>query len=458
MIRSTIVAAIIPMIANFHECGGGTPPPTPPAASATASGTAAVAAAPAPVAKHGGTIVAAGNFNLEIVAKSDGTIRAFPVEAAAGATVAAVPTTAAVTVTVPTAAGQPRPVDLVYTASAEAGVDAAFEGRLANEVVRPGPCIVSIGNAGAGVSAAIGRAPEMIILPVAARGGTIVDVGPAKLEVVAASNGVVQAYPIYPTVESMGAVTADAAITVDVAATTGPARPVTLAWNPGIASFEGRAEAAVFAPGPMNVHVVRGTGRVDVVAPAVVVQPPSALVVTGPQHEGTVIDIEGGHQLEIVVVADGTVQAYPVATYVGSPVIDADVQINVDVPVETGPPQNIALAWNAEIGMFGGAVINSAVVKPGPVRVHVIRRGRTFNDRSAIVLTPRPAGRVRVVAPTANVRANAGGAAAGGVRGGGVAGGAAGVSGGARIEVRIPPPPTVRVNVGGSFSAGGRVR
>lgn len=74
------------------------------------------------------------------------------------------------------------------------------------------------------------------------------------------------------------------------------------------------------------------------------------------------MNLEGGHQLE-VVVNDGHVEAYPVATYVGARPIESNFNVNVDVRAGVGA--GIA-------GALGGGVRVQVNVPPPPsVRVQV---------------------------------------------------------------------------------------
>lgn len=441
MNRIPLFAAIIPMFANLNPCGSSAPS----APSASAPVAVAPTAARAPLAaKHGGTLIAAGNFQIEVLAKSDGTIRAYPaeVEAAAGADVT-LPATANVVVTVPTSAGAPTQVPLTWTA----GADAAFEGRVVGSAVRPGPCVVAIANAGP--VPVQGQIAEMPVTPVAARGGTLVDIGDAKLEVVVAASGVVQAYPIYPTLASISTIPPEATVTVNVATTAGTPEPVELAWQGPIATFEGRGRGT-FAAGPLSVRCRHGNVDVAASAPRYEVAPAEVVVVAGPQHGGQVIDIQSGHQVEVVVGTDGQVDAYPIATYVGAPRLTASAQVTVKVPVARGST-DVLLVWDPASAKFGGHCDGAA---EGEVHVVLVDGSLRAQERRAVVIRPvRPVDRDAHAAAHVEVRGNAPAApnpaASVGARIG------AGVRAGARVEVRVPPPPSVRVNVGGSIRVGG---
>ena len=401
MIRLSIAATIIPLVANFQVCGSedAPPPVTPPAVTASANITAPVVQVP--TAKHGGTVVVVGNTSLEFVMKADGVIQAFPSEATAVAaaatpgavaTVNVIPPTATVTVNVPTVEGRPTPVELAWTP----GPTPSFEGRVVGTVVRPGPVSVSVANVGPAPLTASIEASPVVVVP--SRGGTLVDVGDAKLEFVLAANGTVQAYPIFPTVASLEVIPPAATITVDVPVAEGPAKPTTLTWAGPIASFEGRVDDGIeIVPGPLAFHVVHGERRVEARAPTFTVSPPSAIVVTGPQFGGTVVDIEGGQKLELVVAEDGRVDAYPYFGYVGAPMIAPNTEVTVEVPVASGPPRPVSLVWNAE-GRFGGNV-EGAVVRPGPVGVVVMHGGVRHRGNAPTFVMVRPAPRVRVVGP-----------------------------------------------------------
>src|SRR5689334_21044 len=72
----------------------------------------------------------------------------------------------------------------------------------------------------------------------ATHGGTVVVVEDAQLELVVKGSGEVVAYPVV--VAGAAVVPPAANVEVQVPVTVGPPRRVRLAWNPAVASFEGR--------------------------------------------------------------------------------------------------------------------------------------------------------------------------------------------------------------------------
>lgn len=123
----------------------------------------------------------------------------------------------------------------------------------------------------------------------ATHGGTVVVVDDVQLELVVKGSGEVVAYPVV--VGGAAVVPPAARVEVQVPVTEGPPRRVRLAWNPAVASFEGRVVGATVAPVPTNVEVqVVHAGRVRRAHAPVVLVVPGTVVVTGPR---THVDVRG---------------------------------------------------------------------------------------------------------------------------------------------------------------------
>lgn len=457
--RSILVAALLPLAANAFDCGS-SPPPVEPQANVQASVSANAAAAPI-AASRGGKVVLVGQANLEVVVKSDGLVQAYPIAAAGAAAAGAAATVspaATVKAQVATTAGSSAPVQLTWNAGGY------FEGRVVNAVPRPGEISVSVVDGGRAEVTGQASAAPVVVVP--ARGGTLVDVGPAKAEVVVATSGVVQVIPAFPTVEAAAAIPATATVDADIAIEGGATDTVSLAWNPALFVYEGRVAAGrTVARGATVVRVVNAGARVEARAPTVVLLPPSALVVAGPQFGGTVVDVDGGAKLEVLAGVDGRVVARPLATCVTTPRLENGATVSVEVVGAGGVKHTVPLVWDETRGSFQGRAEANArfdqnvdadvvVVRPNlpPARGHatgvVVLPAATFDARFTLV-APTVQVDTSAVADV-NARANAQGqraqAEAARVR-------AEAEAAAARVRASVQPP-TVRVGVSGSASAG----
>jgi len=498
--RSILAAAIIPLVANALDCGGSA---TPPAPQANVQVSAPAVAAAAPIApSHGGKIVAVGSANLEIIVKSDGAVEAYPVggsasatgtatatgsgtaaaptpaaptpqtgqaaaPAAAGsasATASIVPPTATVDARVATTAGVSAPIRLVWNARG------FFEGRLTTAVPRPGDVELSVAsNGGAAVT---GRATAAPIVIVPARGGTLVDVGNAKAEIVVASNGVVQVIPAYATAEATASIPSSATMEADVAIEGGTNEHLVLAWRPASFVYEGRVAAGHrVSRGATVIHVINGQQRVEARAPSIEIQPTTALVVEGPQFGGSVVEVEGGAKVEVAVANDGRVVARPIATSVTSPMIESGANVSIEVTGQGGARQTVPLRWDATGASFQGRAEGNARFQNGPAEVVVVRPNMPPMRGRAEVVTVVPAATfdARLTLFAAPPRAEITGQARADLRGEGAGvqaeaararaqAEAEAAAAQARVRVTVQPPvvqpPTVRVGVSGSASGG----
>lgn len=135
--RSLVLLVLAPMLANARACGSSEPPVVTPAPIAAVSVSANAAVLPS--AKHGGTVVAIDDVQMELVVKGDGQVVAYPVQATptAAATLTA---DAQVTVDVPVASGGTRPTVLVWSP-----VEARFVGQVrGGTVVTTRPADVNV--------------------------------------------------------------------------------------------------------------------------------------------------------------------------------------------------------------------------------------------------------------------------------------------------------------------------
>jgi len=121
--RSIVLFVLAPMLAHARACGSNEP--VAPATAVSVSANAAVA----PVSKHGGTVVAVDDVQMELVVKGDGQVVAYPVQATP-TSAATLTADAQVTVDVPVVQGGVRPVNLVWSP-----VEARFVGQVQGATV-----------------------------------------------------------------------------------------------------------------------------------------------------------------------------------------------------------------------------------------------------------------------------------------------------------------------------------
>ena len=206
---------------------------------------AKLAAAPA-AASHGGTVVVAGDFSAEVIAKPDGTVTAY-VAGPEGEVRGAGPT---VEVSLKGQDGALHPVELDWDAQA-----GAYVGRPAAEVSwQPGPMQLAVVVDGRRRDTRVEHVP---LAPPPAHEGSVVVAGDYTVEVVPADEeGQLKAYVL----DDGGApVQAGAEVHVVV----GPERrPATLVWSADAGAFVGDVDARIdVAAAPVGVVVVRGGRR-----------------------------------------------------------------------------------------------------------------------------------------------------------------------------------------------------
>lgn len=142
------------------------------------------------------------------------------------------------------------------------------------------------------------------------------------------------------------------------------------------------------------------TPPVTVTASANLAKTPAA-----PTHGGTVVVVDDV-QLELVVKNSGEVVAYPVVV-AGAAVVPPAADIEVTLPVTTGAPRPVRLAWSPRTASFEGRVVNATVVPaPANVDVRIVHEGRVRRARAprvvvvpATVVVDAPSPRVVVTAP-----------------------------------------------------------
>ncbi len=121
-------------LGTFRMCGSDDPPPPPLTATASMSATAPSGAARVEVeASHGGTMVAAGQYPVEVVPHASGQVYAY---APAGIDR---PANAEMTVSVPVQGGPARPVQMRWDRR-----ERRYEGAVRGAVIVPGPIEVDL--------------------------------------------------------------------------------------------------------------------------------------------------------------------------------------------------------------------------------------------------------------------------------------------------------------------------
>lgn len=132
-----------------------------------------------------------------------------------------------------------------------------------------------------------------------------------------------------------------------------------------------------------------------------------------PRHGGEIVVVED-HVVEVVPTAEGEVYAY-VAAHDGVVPPPDDVQLTVNVHVESGGVRPVRLEWNPDVLRFEGRV-RGATPAPGPAEVLLVTDGRPRRARARhVVVVPRakvkvvargarPGARVWVDAPSGQVR------------------------------------------------------
>jgi hypothetical protein len=247
--KSGIVLVSIASIVGLRLCGSDeAPPPT-----TSAPPTSATAA----VATHGGTVVVAGEKNIEVIAKADGVVEAWVPEPAADAQL---------TVHVRGADGQAHPVTMRHEASGH------FTGRLEGTAPAPGPVevvYVSGGNTVRGNVEAIAvidvpgfdvNANAVAVAP-PAHGGIVVAVEGQPVEVLAKGDGEIEAFFVAGANGAMAIQPAQATLVVEVMGSDRQMHPVTLQWDAATSSYKGELEGDLeIVPGAMEV-VITADGR-----------------------------------------------------------------------------------------------------------------------------------------------------------------------------------------------------
>jgi hypothetical protein len=405
----------------------------PAAAEATATAVAPLpnaALAPTILAKIGGSIVAAGDFFVEVLPLAGGHLEALVLDGE-GEPVAA---GASVTVAVKGSDSAVHPVSLSY--DAERG---SYAGELEGELaIVPGPVEVTVE---AGGATGTGRFESLAVAPVPSHGGAVLVAGAVAAEVAVEPEGAIHAYfvdaagaPVTGDIEGQGKVV--------VFGTDGAPHPADLRWDAEAGHHVGRLDAEfTVAPGPVELVVdVRGAshrGRIERAA------------LLRPAVHGGQVAVAGEYSVEVVPTNDGYVDAY-VVDFEGAPVRN-HASFVAHVGADLAP---VRMTWNGQAGCYRGRVGADVDVSVRPVEVVLVGRGRRHYGGVAVVrpAVAAPRGRVVVEAeaparPSVSVRANAGTAASAGAS---VRGPAAQV----RVGVSVPRPPSVSVRAGVSAGAG----
>ncbi|MCC6873203.1 MAG: hypothetical protein IT378_02750 [Sandaracinaceae bacterium] len=247
----------VPMIALLLFMCGEDEQAEPEIPAAAGTETVAVAAPSALAPEHGGTVLMAGQYPLEVVAQNDGNVRAFVRAAEAPA-----PERVRLTVRAPDASGNQHPIVLRWDDS-----QGAYVGRARRVQLAPGPLSATMIVDGTSYQASV---PTFVLVPAAP---AVVVERPAAPQVVQPGRPtVVVERPAGPTV----VVERPAGPTVVVER---PAPPTIVVERPAPPTI------VVQRPAPPTIVVQRPA------PPAVIVQPPSrpTVIVTPPARPGVVV-------------------------------------------------------------------------------------------------------------------------------------------------------------------------
>lgn len=195
-------------------------------------------------------------------------------------------------------------------------------------------------------------APSAPAAPVAHHGGAVTVVGTHSVEVVARSDGHLEAYVAGPE----GAVPPPASVTISVEAPGADTQThaVELVWDPTDLRYEGSIGVAP-APGPIVVHLTAGSAP-PVVASVVVVRV-EPIVRVGPPPGVVAVQAPGAG----VVVNAPRVYAVP-----GEVEVDGDIELRGPGAVFVAPPPPPGFQIGVNVGVVGGVEVDDE----GEYRVH----------------------------------------------------------------------------------------
>jgi hypothetical protein len=198
-----------------------------------------------------------------------------------------------------------------------------------------------------------------------------------------------------------------------------------------------RIALAVLALG--SAHTARDCSLFATVPPPPAAAVTASLALPPPAHGGTVVAAEDA-PVEVVVQADGAVQAYPVVV-ADATAVPPDATVYVDVHTATGQPRTVEMHWVPAVARFEGRLVGVAPA-PGPLNVRVDIHGRMRRSPPAEIVVVHPAPPVHEVhvhgdvpRPRANVHADVHVVAP--------------PPPNVRVEIDVPPPPSLSVRVGG---------
>jgi hypothetical protein len=310
----------------------------------------------APAARLGGSIVAAGEYAVEVVASANGAIDA-AVATAAGEAVAH-GDVSAFEVTMQGKGEARQKASLVWDASR-----AVFHGMVAADAqLASGPFDVSLAIAG---KTHTGRLELGVVLPRPKFGGRMVAVGKYSAEVVPKVDGEIEVHLS----DAAGAAVAGGAgldLSLRAKGKAGAMHDVALRWDAARARFVGRLQGdAQLVAGPIELAVRTGEisahGRVELAA---LVAPPSI---------GGSMIAAGDYTVEVAPQLDGQIDA--VVRNSAGVAVEGGVELQARV-LAGGELRPVTLRWDPALLRFRGKIEGDFKVEPGPIELSLVAEGR----------------------------------------------------------------------------------
>ncbi len=317
-------------------------------ATLAASGTAS-ATAKAPAPRIGGSVVAVGDFNVEVLVHHAGQVEAL-VSDASGKLV-----TDGVKLAVTAGAGEK--VELQFAAPR-----ARFQGKAKGELAS-GPVDVSLEVGG---KALTGKLAAAVAVPEPKFGGQVLAAGAYSAELFVRPSGEVRAF-VRDSAQADVKGGIDCKAKLKTAA--GASEDVALSFDAPSASFVGRAKAGVeLAPGPIDFSVSAGAGAQAAIGGL----------------ERVALSIDASHGGQLVAVGDFSVELVVNGKEVTAFVFDAsgkahaagDLDLKLDIGANAGTA--LALKWDAPSLSYKGKLDADLDLNVQPIRVSIAAGGKAF--------------------------------------------------------------------------------
>jgi hypothetical protein len=305
-------------------------------------------------ARLGGSVVLVGEHSVELLLHKDGLAEAL-VSDASGKAVATSDVKLSVTAT---AASGPVQIALAHDPE-----HLCFRGRAGGAAeLSVAPVAIALSVNGKAAKATLA---EYALVTGPRFGGTVLVAGTYGAELRATSTSLHAHLTDAAGVEIKG----DGKLRVDanVAASTGAAQTLSLAYDPIEAAFVGKAAAGVqFAPGPLTLEVNAG-GKAHLGALA------SLSLQVAASHGGTIVTA-GDYSVELVV--DGESIAAYVFDASGKAAARADLSLELSAGVNGA--EKIALTWDPPSASFKGKASANLKLETTPLQLSLKAGGRAF--------------------------------------------------------------------------------